>query len=101
MGSEEALVRDEGGDVIDVGRQYLWDGAAIYARVEPAGSRWLPLRGRTSRWWYEVHIDLEDGTSETLAYEDGMSGGGFTLLACVRRALGAIEAAWIARAVEA
>jgi hypothetical protein len=67
------------------------DGEVYYAEVEPAGSRWLPWPGRTSRWWYEVHELEKDGERATWAYVEGGSGGGFTLAACVRRAQEAVS----------
>lgn len=70
---------------------YSRNGEVFFAEVEPAGSRWLPLRGRTSRWWYEVHALEEDGERATWAYVEGGSGGGFTLAACVRRAQEAVS----------
>lgn len=69
-------------------------GETFYAEVEPAGSRWLPLRGRTARWWFEVHSvgSDSDGIVErtTHAYVKGGSGGAFTLGKCVRRAMEAV-----------
>ena len=60
--------------------------------VEVAGSRWLPWKGRMSRWWYEI-MDRAIGEQDwtTRAYEKGGSGGAFTLKRCIRRAS---EAAW-------
>ena len=66
----------------------LW---AVTAEIEPSGSAWLPWPGRMSRWWYEITaVDIE-GTNWTWAYEPGGSGGGFTLRACLRRAMRAID----------
>ncbi len=61
-----------------------------YAEIEPAMSRWLPWPGRTSRWWFEIN-DADGGAVITLAYEDGGSGGGFTLAACIRKATAALD----------
>lgn len=69
------------------------NAGVVYAEVVPAGSRWLPWFGRTSRWWFEVHsVENEGGEpwGHTWAYTDGGSGGGFTLAACVRRARNAV-----------
>ena len=69
------------------------DGTAvIYAQVEPAASRWLPLPGRTSRWWFEVHSVEGNDTFDrhTWAYCEGGSGGGFTFRSCVTKAAQAV-----------
>lgn len=59
----------------------------IWAEIEPAPSwNWRPWRGRTARWWFEVHT-----TGATWAYLDGGSGGGFTLRSCTRKALAAVH----------
>ena len=67
-----------------------------FATIEPAGSRWLPWRGRMSRWWFEIErfssTDEEYGEIPwTLAYEAGGSGGGFTLRKCILRAADALD----------
>lgn len=76
-------------------------GSLLYAEVVPAGSRWLPWVGRTSRWWFEVHVLDAPGTVQfheppyvdrsTLAYHERGSGGGFTLARCIRRATDAVQ----------
>lgn len=67
----------------------------VYAEVEPSGSRWLPLPGRTSRWWFEVHHkhepDEQGCDTTTHAYTPGGSGGGFTLRSCLVRAATAVD----------
>lgn len=64
----------------------------LYATIEPAGSRWLPWKGRMSRWWFEVErIERGEAFPSTLAYEFGGSGGGFTLAKCVQRAAVALD----------
>lgn len=72
---------------------YVEQGDGVfYAEVEPAGSRWLPLNGRTSRWWFEVIERGVDGDiATTWAYQPGGSGGGFTFRKCVMRAEAALE----------
>ena len=66
--------------------QIIW--GYHYAAIEPAESRWLPWPGRTSRWWFEINRVFP---AATLAYEDGGSGGGFTLAACIRGASDALD----------
>jgi len=70
-------------------------GEVFYAEIEPAGSRWLPWPGRTSRWWYEIHSvgepDEHGTTGNTYAYTPGGSGGAFTLRACIIKASEAVE----------
>lgn len=67
----------------------------LFAEIVPAGSRWLPLRGRTSRWWYEVHAqhgpDEHGVTGTTYAYVEGGSGGAFTLRGCIAKAMEAVD----------
>ena len=67
----------------------------IYAEVTPAGSRWLPWPGRTSRWWFEVHSkhapDEHGVDTSTWAYIEGGSGGGFTLRSCIAKATEAVQ----------
>lgn len=67
----------------------------LYAEVVPAGSRWLPWPGRTSRWWFEVHAQhapSEHGvTGTTYAYVEGGSGGAFTLRGCIAKAMDAVD----------
>lgn len=83
-------------DGIVVGTTTVLDepGTTVYAVVEPAGSRWLPWPGRTSRWWYEVHgVDAAGGgTTYAYTYAHGTgSGGAYTLRGCVRKALAAVD----------
>ena len=60
----------------------------FYAEIEHAGSRWLPWRGRTSRWWFEVCAvdDAPETPYTTYAYVEGGSGGAYTLKKCISRA---------------
>lgn len=76
-----------------VGTLTLPDGRCFYAEVEPAPLRyWRPWPNRTSLWWFEVHSTEPDSDyPTTYAYEEGGSGGGLTLRACVRRAADAVE----------
>jgi len=68
----------------------------FFAEVVPAGSRWLPWPGRTSRWWFEVHAkhaaDEHGVDTTTYAYLNGGSGGGFTFRSCVSKAMDAVIA---------
>lgn len=70
-------------------------GGLIYAEVEPAYTGWRPWRGRTSRWWYEVHEvhapDEHGADGTTYAYTEGGSGGAFTFRGCIRKAQAAVE----------
>jgi hypothetical protein len=67
----------------------------LFAEVVPAGSRWFPWPGRTSRWWFEVHAqhapDEHGVTGTTYAYTEGGSGGAFTLRGCVSKAMEAVD----------
>lgn len=68
------------------------NGGVIFAEVVSAPRwNWRPLPGRMSRWWYEIHGTEPDGSGVTFAYEDGGSGGAFTLRRCIERASAASE----------
>lgn len=87
MFSDRVTLHDIGCWGLMVGPFGLPGDGVLFAEVEPAGSRWLPWKGRTSRWWFEVNsMTPGDECMTTWAYTEGGSGGGFTLRACVRRA---------------
>ncbi len=70
-----------------VGRQTVGD-ETFFAEVVPSGEihwwrRFLPWVGN---WWYEVQSD-----KLSYAYEEGGSGGAYTLRACIRKADEAVE----------
>ena len=74
----------------------------VLGSIEPAWSGWRPWRGRTSRWWYEIHsrVDVADEVDEeaavvtfTHAYnrDERGSGGAFTMRRCIMRAALAMD----------
>jgi hypothetical protein len=68
-------------------------GQAFFAEIESAPrSVWRPWPGRWSRWWFEVKGRDSTGDVWQFGYEPGMSGGGFTLGSCVRKASAAAAA---------
>lgn len=72
---------------------YLGDGGGlIFAEVVPSGARWpRTLLPSVRRWWWEVHRVAEDGGGVTHAYEEGGSGGAYTLRGAIGQAIDAVN----------
>jgi hypothetical protein len=61
----------------------------IEAGIEPAGSRWMPLPGRMSRWWFEVDTKLDGELCRMHWWEH--DSGAFSLHRCIHKARKAMD----------
>lgn len=70
-------------------------GIIASADIQPAHSRWLPVRGRTSRWWFEISTHNPDDLFPSCwDYDRRITkrGGAFTLRGAIREVWKAFDA---------
>lgn len=78
--------------------EMLKNGNTLYAEIEPSAGRWYrQFLPNVKRWWFEI-VEIEVKPTDELgigyvshAYENGGSGGAWTLRGCIKKSRLAIE----------